>query len=77
VVQLREIQGSFLPGARGKVGRLRELRKLALGGVAAVALLEPRRAGAQVRGDGGRAFAARQAVMECPQIRADRAVRPG
>jgi hypothetical protein len=32
---------------------------------------------AQPGQDGGRAFTARQAVMECPQIRADRAVRAG
>jgi hypothetical protein len=38
--------------ARAEVRHLRELRELALGGLAAVALLEPRGAGTQVRGDG-------------------------
>ena len=50
-VQLREIQRAVLGGARLEVRRLRELREFALGRLAAVALLEPRRAGAQVRGD--------------------------
>ena len=50
-VQLREIQRAFLRRARGEIRRLREVRELALRRRAAVALLEPRRAGAQVRGD--------------------------
>ena len=37
--------------ARGEVRRLREVRELALGRRAAVPLLEPRRAAAQIRGD--------------------------
>ena len=51
LVQLRKIEGFFFGGARGEVRRLRELREFALRRRAAVALLEPRRAGAQVRGD--------------------------
>jgi len=51
-VQLREIQRAVLGGARGEVGCLRELRELALGGLAPVALLELRRAGPQVGSDG-------------------------
>ena len=51
-VRLREIQRAVLGRARGEVRRLRELRELALGRRAAVPLLEPRRAAAQVRGDG-------------------------
>src|SRR5690242_8042011 len=42
----------FFGGARLEVRCLRELRELALGRRAAVALLEPRGAGAQVGGDG-------------------------
>ena len=51
-VQPREIQRAFLGRARGEVRRLREVREFALGGLASVPLLEPRGAGAQVRGDG-------------------------
>jgi hypothetical protein len=51
-VQLREVQRAALGGACREVRCLRELRELALGGLAAVALLEPRGAGAQVGGDG-------------------------
>jgi hypothetical protein len=51
-VRLRDIHRAVLRVARREVGRLREMRELALGRRAAVALLEPRRAGAQVRGDG-------------------------
>ena len=51
-VHLRDIQRAVLRVARLEVGRLREMRELALGRRAAVALLEPRRAGAQVGGDG-------------------------
>ena len=50
-VQLREIQRALFRSACFEVGRLRELRELALRWRAAVPLLEPRRAGAQVRGD--------------------------
>jgi hypothetical protein len=50
-VQLREIQRAVPRRARLEVRRLRELRELALGRRAAVPLLEPRRADAQVRGD--------------------------
>jgi hypothetical protein len=50
-VRRREIQRAFLRRARGEVGRLRQMRELALGRRAAVPLLEPRRAAAQVRGD--------------------------
>ena len=55
-VQLREIQRGVLGVARREVRRLREVRELALGRRAAVPLLEPRRAAAQVGRDG---FAAR------------------
>ena len=50
-VQLREIQLAVLGCACFEVRRLREVREFALGRRAAVALLEPRRAGAEVRGD--------------------------
>ena len=50
-VRLREIQRAVLRVARLEVGRLRELREFALRRRAAVALLEPRGAGAQVGGD--------------------------
>ena len=50
-MQLREIQRPVLRVARLEVRRLRELREFALGRRAAVALLEPRRAGAQIRGN--------------------------
>ena len=50
-VRLREIQRAVLGVARGEVRGLREVRELALGRRAAVPLLEPRRAAAQVRGD--------------------------
>ena len=50
-VQLREIQRAFLLRACFEVRRLREVREFALGRLAFVSLLEPRRAGAQVRGD--------------------------
>ena len=50
-VRLRQIQRAGLGRARGEVRRLRQPRQLALGGRAAVLLLEPRRAGPQVRGD--------------------------
>ena len=50
-VRLREIQRAVLGVARVEVRRLREVRELALGRRAAVPLLEPRRAAAQVRGD--------------------------
>jgi len=50
-VRLREIQRAVLGVARGKVGRLRQVRELALGRRAAVPLLEPLCAPAQVRGD--------------------------
>src|ERR1039457_6115094 len=51
-VQLREVQRATLGGPCLEVGRLRELRELALGRRAAVVLLEPRGAGTQVRGNG-------------------------
>src|ERR1017187_8938683 len=51
-VQLRDVQRATLGGACLEVGRLRELRELALGRRAAVVLLEPRGAGTQIRGDG-------------------------
>ena len=51
-VQLRDIQRAALRVARLEVGRLREVREFALGGRAAIALLELRRAGAHIRGDG-------------------------
>ena len=51
-VHLRDIQRAVLGGARGEVRRLREPRQLALRRRAAVVLLEPRRAGTQVGGDG-------------------------
>jgi hypothetical protein len=50
-VQLREIQRTVLDVASAEVRRLRELRELVLGRRAAVPLLEPRRAAAQVGGD--------------------------
>jgi hypothetical protein len=50
-VQLPGIQRAGLRGARFEVGRLRQLRELTLGRRAAVALLQPRGAGTQVRGD--------------------------
>jgi hypothetical protein len=50
-VQLREIQRALFLCARFEVRRLRELREFALGRRAAVPLLEPRRAAAQVGGD--------------------------
>ena len=50
-MRLREIQRAVLGVARLEVGRLRELREFALRRRAAVALLEPRGAGAQVGGD--------------------------
>ena len=50
-VQLREIQRAFFRSACFEVRGLRELRELALRWRATVPLLEPRRAGAQVRGD--------------------------
>ena len=50
-VRLREIQRAVLGVARREVRRLREVRELALGRRAAVPLLEPRRAAAQIRGD--------------------------
>ena len=50
-VHLREIQRAAFVRARLEVRRLRELRELALGRLASVPLLEPRRALAQVRGD--------------------------
>ena len=50
-VRLREIQRAVLGVARREVRGLREVRELALGRRAAVPLLEPRRAAAQVRGD--------------------------
>src|SRR5690348_14385657 len=49
---VRKARGTSLGFARGEVGGLRELRELALGRRAAVLLLEPRGAGAQVFGDG-------------------------
>ena len=51
-VQLREVQRAVLGGARLEVRRLRQARQLALGRRAAVLLLELRRAGTQVGGDG-------------------------
>ena len=51
-VDLRDIQRAVLGFARLEVGRLREMRQLTLRRRAAVLLLEPRRAGTQVRGDG-------------------------
>ena len=51
-VRLREIQRAVLGVARREVRRLREVRELALGRRAAVPLLEPRGAAAQVGGDG-------------------------
>ena len=48
---LREIQRALLRVARFEVRRLREVRELALGRRAAVPLLEPRRAAAQIRRD--------------------------
>ena len=51
LVQLREVEDLVFRGARLEVRRLREVRHLALGGLASVALLEPRGAGAQVGGD--------------------------
>ena len=48
---LREIQRAFFLRARLEVRRLREVRELALGRRAAVPLLEPRRAAAQIRRD--------------------------
>jgi hypothetical protein len=50
-VRLREIQRAVLRIARLEVRRLRQVRELALRWRAAVPLLEPRRAAAQVRGD--------------------------
>ena len=50
-VQLREIKRALLRVARREIRRLREMRQLALGRLASVPLLEPRRALAQVRGD--------------------------
>ena len=50
-VRLREIQRAMLGAARGEIRRLRELRELALRRRAAVPLLEPRRAAAQIRRD--------------------------
>jgi hypothetical protein len=50
-VELRKIEGFLLRGAGGEVRCLRELRELTLGWRAAVALLEPRRASAQVGAD--------------------------
>jgi hypothetical protein len=50
-VQLREIQRALLGVARFEVRGLRELRELALGRRAAVPLLEPLRAAAQIRRD--------------------------
>jgi hypothetical protein len=50
-MRLCEIQRSVLGVARGEVRRLREVRELALGRRAAVPLLEPRRAAAQVGRD--------------------------
>ncbi len=51
-VQLGHVERRGLGGAGLEVGGLRELREFALGRRAAVRLLEPRGAGAQVRGDG-------------------------
>jgi hypothetical protein len=50
-VQLREIKRTLLRVARLEIRRLREMSELALGWLAAVPLLEPRRALAQVRGN--------------------------
>ena len=50
-MHLREIQRAVLGVACFEVRRLRELRQLALGRRASVALLEPRRALAQIRGN--------------------------
>jgi hypothetical protein len=50
-VRLREIQRAVLGVARGEVRGLREVRELALRRLAAVPLLEPRRAATQIRGD--------------------------
>ena len=50
-VQLRDIQRAFFRRACLEVRGLRELREFALGWLAAVPLLEPRRTGAQAGGD--------------------------
>src|SRR5208337_2267750 len=52
LVQLLQVEDLVFRGARLEVRGLREVRELALGGFASVALLEPRGAGAQVGGDG-------------------------
>ena len=52
LVQLRDVERGGLRLARAEVGGLREVRELALGRRAAIGLLEPRGAGAQVGGDG-------------------------
>ena len=51
-MEFREVERFLFRGARLEVRCLRELRHLALGRLAAVALLEPRGAVAQVGGDG-------------------------
>jgi hypothetical protein len=50
-VQLPGVERAFFVLARGEVRRLRDLRELALGRRAAVGLLEPGGAGAQVGDD--------------------------